>query len=220
MESNFAPEQRVTINVVDNLIIVNKLPLVFDKIELDDKTISVIQWKDNAGHIEFNDNKPNKIIDSEYYFKVIFPLVKLWYIKHTEIKKEENREPTYDEVLNDALLQLKNKRLEMEYGGPIMEINGQKVRFPSEVKDETRLNTLANLFRLNPAHVVHNWKVTDDLRVTMDINLFTVLQIAGATYVSACFDVETEKREILKSFNNVNKIKNFIKRELHTGWPT
>ena len=137
---------------------------------------------------------------------------------------------TVSAALADAFEKIKDRRQEEEYLGPIVTVNGQSVRFPAEVKDEARLNTLAGMFSANPNMTVENWKVADGVYVTMTAELMQQVTNAGFQHISNCFNVEKAKREAVQSIadmagdndtdvNAIKAIQDWLENSLNTEWP-
>ena len=114
---------------------------------------------------------------------------------------------------------LKSKRLEVEYGGPLLSVDDEMIRFPSEVKDEVRLNSLKDIFEKNPSYVVKDWKVADGVYVDMTATLLQTVKDAGFQHIAATFSVERVKREAIESLETAEEILEWIDTELETGWP-
>ena len=125
-----------------------------------------------------------------------------------------------EEVQNAAYQLLKAKRLEEEYLGPYVLINDTYVRFPCEVKDETRLNSLATVFASHPEYVADNWKVSDGVYVTMDLALYSRVRPMGMTHISRTFDIERVKRDEITACTTAQQVEDWIANQLDTGWDT
>ena len=125
------------------------------------------------------------------------------------------------EALEAALARIKAKRLEVEYAGPLVDVDGTLVRFPSEVKDETRLNSLAGLFMADPAAQIPDWKIADNVYVTMTAPLLQQVKSAGFAHIAAAFSVERLKREALEAavFDAAAEVEAWLAENLNTGWP-
>ena len=109
--------------------------------------------------------------------------------------------PTLEEARAAAIDRIKEKRLSVEYAGPLVPVEGKPVRFPSEVKDETRLNSLAGIFMADPAAQISDWKVADGVYVTMTAPLLQSVKTAGFMHIAATFSVERHKREELEALD-------------------
>lgn len=124
-----------------------------------------------------------------------------------------------EEVQEAAQEALKQVRLAHEYAGPLIPVNGVPVRFPSEVKDETRLNSLSLMFAADPGLEVPDWKVADDVYVTMTAPLLMQIRGAGSMHIAVCFSVERAKREEIKALQDSEAVAAWLASELNTGWP-
>ena len=118
-----------------------------------------------------------------------------------------------------ACAALKEKRLAVEYAGPLVEVGGVLVRFPSEVKDETRLNSLAGLFMADPTARIDDWKVADGVYVTMTAPLLQTVKAAGFIHISATYSVERAKRVELETLETPETVTTWLPENLATGWP-
>lgn len=127
--------------------------------------------------------------------------------------------PPLEEVKKTALEALKQTRLAHEYAGPLVPVGGQPVRFPSEVKDETRLNSLSLMFAADPTLEVPDWKVADDVYVTMTAPLLMQIRAAGSLHIAVCFSVERMKREEIKALDSAEAVAAWLSANLETGWP-
>ena len=128
-------------------------------------------------------------------------------------------QPTLEEARAIAEAKLKAKRLAVEYAGPVVSVGGTPVRFPSEVKDETRLNSLAGLFMMDPTAQIPDWKVADGVYVTMTAPLLQQVKSAGFVHIAATFSVERQKREELEFLSSAAAVTAWIDANLETGWP-
>ncbi len=128
--------------------------------------------------------------------------------------------PTLEEVRAAALEKLKAKRLAVEYAGPLVEVDGRAVRFPSEIKDETRLNSLALKFTKNPGLTeIPYWKVADGVYVTMTPALVKTVQDSGFDHINATFYVEAVKRMEIEACADAAAVEAWLAANLETGWP-
>lgn len=129
---------------------------------------------------------------------------------------------TVDAALQAALKLLKEKRLEVEYLGPLVDYQGEPLRFPAEIKDETRLNTLAGLFAKDPNAVVKDWKLNETTYVDMTAPLLDSVRSAGLVHVGTCFTIERLKAielNELATAGDLEGIKHYMKTTLLMGWP-
>ena len=108
----------------------------------------------------------------------------------------------------------------VEYAGPLVMVEGRPLRFPSEVKDETRLNSLAGLFMLDPTAQIPDWKVADGVYVTMTAGLLQTVKAAGFAHVAVTFSVERQKRAELEALDTASAVQAWMDGGgLDTGWP-
>ena len=181
-------------------------------------SLHALQWHCGKGHVEYSDGTPNRVIAPEEYQERVAPLVTVWETEKARLAAEANKLPALDEAREMALAALKEKRLLLEYGGPLLVVDGVELRFPSDVKDETRLNSLAGLFLADPALAIPDWKVADGVYVTMTAPLLQQVKAAGFAHIAATFSVERAKREQVLALNEAQAVLDWMKTELHTGW--
>lgn len=133
-----------------------------------------------------------------------------------------NEPTTVDAALQDAMKKLKEKRLEVEYLGTLVEYQGEMLRFPAEVKDETRLNTLSLVFSQDPDAVIEDWKLSESVYVDMTLPLLTSVRRASLIHVNTCFSIERARGlelAALASAGDLEGIKEYAKTTLMEGWP-
>ena len=127
--------------------------------------------------------------------------------------------PTLEEAQKDAFEKLKAKRLAVEYAGPLVPYNGDLVRFPSEVKDETRLNSLAGMFMVDDTLVIPDWKVADGVYVDMTATLLQTVKVAGFQHIASTFSIERAKREQIEALKTTKAVDTWLETQLDAGWP-
>lgn len=127
-------------------------------------------------------------------------------------------EPVLEEVKAEALRQLKDLRLKKEYAGAFVEVDGKKIRFPMDLKDEIRINSLTTLFAADPTTKIENWKVSDGSYVTMTAELLQKVKAAGFLYINKVFAIERKKRAEIKALQNADAVKEWLKSSLHLDW--
>ena len=128
--------------------------------------------------------------------------------------------PPLEDEKQRALAALKTRRLAVEYAGPLVTVAGRPLRFPSEVKDETRLNSLAGLFMADPTAQIPDWKVADGVYVTMTAPLLQAIKVAGFAHIAATFSVERQKRAEVEALETVEAVQAWRDNGgLDTGWP-
>lgn len=118
-----------------------------------------------------------------------------------------------------ALEALQKKRLDEEYAGPLVEVDGRNIRFPSTVKDETRLNSLAGIFAAAPAATIPDWKVAQGVYVTMTAPLLQQVKTAGFAHIAATFSIERAKAAAIEACQTAEDVAAWMETELHSGWP-
>lgn len=124
------------------------------------------------------------------------------------------------EIKDFAFSAIKGKRLAVEYAGPLVMVEGRPLRFPSEVKDETRLNSLAGLFMADPTAQIPDWKVADGVYVTMTAPLLEAVKAAGFARIAITFSVERQKRAEVEALGTTEAVQAWLDNgELDTGWP-
>lgn len=90
---------QVTVVPEDRLIIVNGEVLFFDYSPLEEN-IHAIQWRDNKGHIEYEDG-PNVELTVEDYESKVKPYVDFWQTEKDRILEEQRKaEEEYNSVQN------------------------------------------------------------------------------------------------------------------------
>lgn len=90
----------VTVVPSDKLIIVNGEALIFDWKSIEEN-IHAIQYHNNSGHIEYEDNSPNMSISNEDYETKVKPYVDLWQVEKNRILEEQRKaEEEYNSVEN------------------------------------------------------------------------------------------------------------------------
>jgi hypothetical protein len=147
----------------------------------------------------------------------------------TGVARDPKWPATVSAALADAFMQIKDRRQEEEYLGPAITLEDQTIRFPAEVKDEARLNTLAGLFAADPTMQVENWKVADGVYVTMTAALMQQVTAAGFQHISNCFNVEKAKRDEVQALADaaaddtdvsaIKAIQDWLANSLPVGWP-
>ena len=140
------------------------------------------------------------------------------------MKSQDPRLPmTVDEAFDYACKKLTEERKVREYGGPLVEVEpGKILRFPAEIKDETRINTLKSLFEADPTAVVRDWKVSEDVYIDMTLDVHRKVMAAGLPHINGCFTVERGKFEQLKALHaqgDQDAVMALLDTELMTGWP-
>ena len=119
-------------------------------------------------------------------------------------------------VINDIL---KPYRQEQEYAGPFLPFGDQIIRFPSEIKDEIRLNSVSNLFKRHPEiPAIPNWKIDTNTYITITPELIEMVQDAGFMHINKMFEIERMKIEELEQLETVEDIDNWIVEDLEIGW--
>ena len=110
---------------------------------------------------------------------------------------------------------IKNKRLEIEYGG--FTFNGQK--WGSSIKDELRLNSSIKLLESGVIETINGFEPAPG--VIIDLNLETAL--AASTFLMVhynnCFNTERIKASEINKLKNIKTIKAYLDKNLNTGWP-
>lgn len=84
-------KSHVTVVPIDNLIIVDKVPLVFEFKA--DANLHALQWHDGKGELEFTDGTINEKFTEEDYTKYVEPFVTLW------VQENDAREKALQEQL-------------------------------------------------------------------------------------------------------------------------
>lgn len=181
--------------------------------------VHAIQWHDGTGHIEYTNGAPNRTLTEADYETEVAPFAALWQAEKDRLEEEANRPPTLEEARENAITKLMQKRLAVEYAGPLIEVEGRLIRFPSEVKDETRLNSLAGLFALDPEMQIQDWKVADGVYVTMTAPLLQAVKTAGFAHIAVCFSIERVKREQVEALASADTVAAWVESELAAGWP-
>ena len=139
------------------------------------------------------------------------------------ISQKKDIPTTVDGALTWAAEQLKLVRLKNEYAGPLVEVGDKIIRFPAEVKDETRPNSLRDVFAADPTAVINDWKVSDMAYVDMTAELLQEVKMSGFAHINSCFTVERVKLDQLLALaaeNNLQGIIAYVESgQLETGWP-
>ena len=207
----------LTVIPVDSVIILDGEPLQFPF--QSSESLHALQWHNGTGHIEYTDGRPNRTLVQADYLKEVAPYMTLWQVEKRRLEAEANKPPTLEEAKEAALQLIKEKRLAVEYAGPLVDLDGTMVRFPSEVKDETRQNSLAAMFSAAPDTVVTDWKVADGVYVTMTFPLLQQVKAAGFAHIAATFSVERHKREAVEALSSAGAVAAWLDENLETGWP-
>ena len=216
--------EHLTVIPADSVIVVDGEALLFPFQA--PANLHALQWHHEKGHIEYTDGQPNRELAKTDYMKEAAPFVTLWQAEKRRLEderrrqeEEANKPPTLEEAKTDALRQIKEKRLAVEYAGPVVSIDGAPVRFPSEVKDETRLNSLAGLFQADPTAQIPDWKVADGVYVTMTAPLLQRVKAAGFAHIAATFSVERGKRDAVEALASAAAVIAWTAENIDTGWP-
>lgn len=122
---------------------------------------------------------------------------------------------------------LASVRKEMEYRGPLVEIDGSKFYLPCEVKDEIRMASVQAAFDANPGLVIEDWKIGKNVYMTLNAQLVKSLKDAAFLHIGYVFQVERAKYMQLeaimadKETSESDKraaLAYFEKEQLNTGW--
>ena len=210
-------KNRVTVIPDDQLIIVEGFALECAFAVPD--AIHALQWQNGSGHIEYTDGRPNLPLETADYQGVVAPFVAVWQAEKARLEAEAGKPPTLSEARERAFAAIKDKRLEVEYAGPLVAVDGVAIRFPSEVKDETRLNSLAGLFATDPTTQIPDWKVADGVYVTMTAPLLQTVKMAGFAHIATTFSTERAKRAEVEALATSEAVAEWVATGLEEGWP-
>lgn len=123
-------------------------------------------------------------------------------------------------IKQNAIERIKEKRLLVEYAGPEIEVDGEKIRFPANIKDETRLNSLVSIFEAHPEMIIEDWKVADGVYVTMSAGLLSKIKEAVFLRAAETFSVERKKQQQVQEVeDSAEAVNDWLAAELETGWP-
>ena len=61
--------------------------------------LHALQWHNGAGHIEYNDDSPNRLLGVEDYAAEVAPFAALWQAENDRLVEEASRPPTPEEQL-------------------------------------------------------------------------------------------------------------------------
>ena len=213
----------VTVIPADNCIIVDGVGVHCNVIA--PEYLHALQWSEGNGCIEFTNGSSPLHFEKQEYIKYVQPFVTAWEEAHkaaAEIKnmpfEELNKQQNLAQAKEQALALIKAKRLEEEYKGPLVFVNGDYVRFSSDVKDETRLNSLAMRFAEQPHLVVADWKVADGVYVTMNSLLLRQVIAEGFAHITHIFTTERIKREEVQKLSLIDEVQQWLNNNLHEGW--
>lgn len=97
-------KNHVSVIVPDGFVTVNNQPLFFNFTA--PESMHALQWHNGAGHIEYTDNTPNKILASEDYTALVLPFVAAWEAEKNRLAELGAVPPTVEEAVQRKLAEI------------------------------------------------------------------------------------------------------------------
>lgn len=120
---------------------------------------------------------------------------------------------TLEEKRSRALRLLKERRLEQEYSGFIL--NDQ--HWDSGIKDELRLNSAKSLFDSGVTEIP-GWKISAETYVTLTPELLRMASAALMEHCAQAFATEQAKQAEIMAFETAGELQLWIDYTLGAGW--
>lgn len=94
----------LTVIPADKIIIANGEGLIFDFAA--PAALRALQWHEGAGHIEYNDDSPNRPLGTADYAAEVAPWGALWQAEKDRLEEEANKPPTPEEARATKLAEI------------------------------------------------------------------------------------------------------------------
>ena len=93
-------QNQVTVIPADKVISVNGRGLNFNFPA--PANMHALQWRGAAGHIEYTDGAPNRLLAAADYAAEVAPFAALWQAEYDRLEEERNRPLTPEEIAQNA----------------------------------------------------------------------------------------------------------------------
>lgn len=114
----------------------------------------------------------------------------------------ETLKPTVEEARVTKLAELRQIRIDVEYGGFIL----NEQLWDSGLKDELRLNSTIKLMEQQKLTEFTGWKISEGIYITLTPELALQAAIAMATHYAWCFKKETQIADEIATLTSVGAI--------------
>lgn len=125
--------------------------------------------------------------------------------------EQEARKPTFEQLRQNKLVELANKRWEKETGGTTF--NGMPLA--TDTVSQTKYVGAVVAAQISPLMTL-KWKLSDGSFIDLDATTITQVAMAVRSHIQACFDKEAEYIELIKLAANQEDLDAI---DINIGWP-